>query len=78
MTVFIRYIKEVILSKLGEDEKEFERLLYEMDFQKFERLLQNKLHDVGRTIVKAVLEKMDQLIKQDKMLRPGWVVCRKD
>ncbi|SDF06053.1 hypothetical protein SAMN05660235_00260, partial [Sporolituus thermophilus DSM 23256] len=77
MTVFIRYIKEVILSKLGEDEKEFERLLYEMDFQKFERLLQNKLHDVGRTIVKAVLEKMDQLIKQDKMLRPGWVVCRK-
>ncbi|SDF67533.1 hypothetical protein SAMN05660235_02971, partial [Sporolituus thermophilus DSM 23256] len=73
MTVFIRYIKEVILSKLGEDEKEFERLLYEMDFQKFERLLQNKLHDVGRTIVKAVLEKMDQLIKQDKMLRPGWV-----
>ncbi|SDF22234.1 hypothetical protein SAMN05660235_00867, partial [Sporolituus thermophilus DSM 23256] len=66
MTVFIRYIKEVILSKLEEDEKEFERLLYEMDFQKFERLLQNKLHDVGRTIVKAVLEKMDQLIKQDK------------
>ncbi|SDF78659.1 hypothetical protein SAMN05660235_02761, partial [Sporolituus thermophilus DSM 23256] len=48
MTVFIRYIKEVILSKLEEDEKEFERLLYEMDFQKFERLLQNKLHDVGR------------------------------
>ena len=78
MTIFIRYIKEIILSKLEEDEKEIERLLYEMDFQNFERLLQDKLHDVGRTIIKAVLEKMDQLIKQDKTLRPGWVVCRKD
>ncbi|EAX48082.1 conserved hypothetical protein [Thermosinus carboxydivorans Nor1] len=47
-----------------------------MDFQSFECQLHEKLHEVGCEIIKQVLEELDQQIKQDKIKRPGWVVCR--
>jgi len=50
----------------------------EVDYQQFQQQLASKLNEVGREIMKQVLQDLDQQIKQDKSKRPGWQVCRTD
>jgi len=48
----------------------------EVDYQQFQQQLASKLNEVGREILKLVLQELDHQIKQEKSKRPGWQVCR--
>jgi hypothetical protein len=46
-------------------------------YVEFERDLDKELRNLGANITKLVLEAMDETVKEDKSLRPGWKVVHK-
>jgi hypothetical protein len=69
----IRVIMPIFLSVV---EMVLNTLSGEVDYQQFQQQLASKLNEVGREILKLVLQELDHQIKQEKSKRPGWQVCR--